>query len=414
MNYPLFLARKLSLNSGGRRFSPAVTVAIISIMVSVAVMIASIAIVLGFKQEIREKVVGFNGHITLMRTPLSSEDDNLISLSPFLKEILDNSGYIKDYAVQAALPAILKTSEDFKGVYLRGLMGNSSAEYIKKNLEEGEVPDYTQDENKNKIVISRIAANQLKLNVGEDIETYFITDDVRVRKLNIAGIYNSHFDQYDDVITFGSMDLVAQIGNLPENTGTYIVIHTDDFDKIPEYTFELQTGLNEALANGITDSFYRTDNVLSQGRGYFSWLDLLDTNVTVIIILMLIVGCVTLISGMLIIILERKKFIGLMRALGAPASKIRKVFIYMAVKVAFIGILIGDLVILILLYFQQKHHFLQLDADSYYIDYVPVSLPGWIVIAINAGVLLVAYLVLVLPSKFVGKISPAESLVRSE
>ena len=412
MNYPLYLARRLSLGTGGKSMSPAVTVAIIAIALSVAVMIASIAIVLGFKKEIRDKVVGFNGHISLYRMPISEEDDNLISITPFLREELDDFPFVTEYYEQAAIPAILKTPEDFKGVYMRGLKGDVATAYLEKNLEEGEMPDFTDEEQKNRILISRIAANQLKLNAGESIETYFITDDIRVRKLEIAGIFNSHFDQYDDVLIFGGMPLVQQLGNLPDSTGTYLVIQTDNFDNIPEYTLQLQERMNYAIANGETEAYYRTDNVLNQGRGFFGWLSLLDTNVAVIIILMMVVGCVTLVSGMLIIILERKKFIGLMRALGAPSGKIRNVFIFMAIKIAFYGIIIGDVFILLLLYFQQEYHFLHLDADSYYIDFVPVFLPGWIVIALNAGVLLVTYFVLVLPSRFVGKISPSETLVK--
>lgn len=414
MNYPFYLASKLSLGGGQRRLSPAVVVAIVAVAISVAVMIASIAIVLGFKKEIRDKVVGFNGHISLFRIPNSEEDNNLITVDDFVHGLLDDSPFVTEYVTQASLPAILKTDDDFKGVYLRGLEGENYRNYLGKNLEEGEIPDYSEEEEKTKILISRIATNQLMLNVGDKIETYFISDDVRVRKLEIAGIYNSHFDQYDDVMVFGSSALVAQLGNLPENTGTYIMIQTDDFDKIPDYTIDLQNRINKAVAYGETDSYYRTDNVLSQGRGFFSWLSLLDTNVVVIIILMMVVGCVTLVSGMLIIILEKKKFIGLMRALGAPTGKIRNVFIYMALKISFIGILIGDIAIMGLLYYQDRYHFLPLDADSYYIDFVPVYLPGWIVAVLNGGVLVVAYLVLVLPSRFVGKISPAESMVRSE
>ena len=414
MNYPLFLARRLSLANGSKRMSPAVTVAVIAVAISVAVMISSIAIVLGFKKEIRDKVVGFNGHISLYRLPNSENDDNLIKITPYLQNLLDDISFIKEYNISASIPAILKTSDDFKGVYLRGLLGENAVSYLEKNLEAGEVPDFSDENNKDKIVISRIAANQLKLNPGDKIETYFITDDVRVRKLEISGIYNSHFDQYDDVIIFGAMPLVAQMGNIQEGTGTYIVVQTDNFDKIPEYTEYLQEIFNKSVAYGASDSYYRADNVLSQGRGFFSWLSLLDTNVVVIIILMMVVGCVTLISGMLIIILERKKFIGLMRALGANTGKIRNVFIYMAIKIAFIGIAIGDILILVLLYYQEKYHFLHLDADAYYIDFVPVFLPAWIVVALNAGVLLVTYLVLVLPSRFVGKISPAESMLRSE
>ena len=412
MNYPLFLARKLSLGHGSKKMSPAVTVAIIAITISVIVMTASIAIVLGFKKEIRDKVVGFNGHISLYKIPVSEEDSNLITITPFIKDLLDSLSFVKDYNITASIPAILKTSDDFKGVYLRGLAGKNAIEYLGKNLEEGEIPDYTNPDTKQQIIISRIASNQLKLSVGDKIETYFITDDIRVRKLEIVGIYNSHFDQYDDVIVFGGMKLVAQLGNLDNDTGINIVIDTDDFDNILGNTFELQEQLNKAVAYGGIKEFYHTDNVLNQGRGFFSWLNLLDTNVIVIIILMMIVGCVTLVSGILIIILERKKFIGLMRALGASTVKIRNVFIYMAIKIAFIGILIGDVIVLVFLYFQHRYHFIPLDPDAYYINFVPVFLPWWIVLILNFGILIVTYLVLVLPSRFVGKISPSESMIK--
>ncbi|MCH5222791.1 MAG: ABC transporter permease [Muribaculaceae bacterium] len=413
MNYPLFLARRLSLSSDKRKNSPAVSVAIISVAISVAVMIASIAIVLGFKQEIREKVVGFNGHITIFRIPNSEGDDNLITLNRQLQAILEVVPFVRDYSLTASIPAIMKTQNDFKGVYLKGMQGHLTADYLEKNLEEGEIPDFSDDNQKNRIVISRLTANKLNLKAGDKIDTYFMTDDIRARKLEVAGIYNSHFDQYDDILIFGDMSLISQLGNVAPNTGTYISVMTDNFDKIEEYTFQLQDYLNQPALQGKSDTYYKTDNVLSQGRGFFSWLSLLDTNVAVIIILMMIVGCVTLISGMLIIILERKKFIGLMRALGASTAKIRNVFIYMAIKIAFIGIAIGDIIVLILLYLQDRYHFLPLEADSYYIDYVPVYLPTYIVVALNSGVLLVTYLVLVLPSRFVGKISPAESMVRA-
>lgn len=413
MNYPLFIARRLSLASGNRKNSPAVTVAIISIAISVAVMIASIAIVLGFKKEIREKVVGFNGHITLYRIPVNKEDDNLITLTPQLQATMEVVPFVTDYSISAAIPAILKTEDDFKGVYLKGLEGSLTTNYLNKNLEEGEVPDYSNEENTNKILISRITSKKLNLKPGDKIDTYFMSDDIKVRKLEIAGIYNTHFDQYDDILIFGDMNQVASLGNIPPKTGTFIMIETDDFDRIEEYTFQLQDYVNHPALNGDSKNFYKADNVLSQGRGFFNWLSLLDTNVAVIIILMMVVGCVTLVSGMLIIILEKKKFIGLMRALGAPTTKIRNVFIFMALKIAFIGLAIGDICIIVFLYFQDRYHFIPLEADSYYIDFVPVSLPPYIVVALNAGVLLVTYLILVLPSRFVGKISPAESMIRA-
>lgn len=410
MNYPLFIARRLSLSTGGKRQAPAVTVAVAAIALSVAVMIASISIVLGFKQEIRDKVIGFNSHISLFPSLTETGQDNLITLTPSLTEELKSVPFITDFTLQAAVPAILKTPSDFKGVYLKSLSGQNEVEFIKNNLEEGLVPDFSKMENKDKTVISRNTARQLGLKAGDKIDTYFITDDVRVRRLEISGIYNSHFDQYDEILIFGSLSLVQQLGQLDENQGTYLLLRTDNFDRIHEYTLLLQQHLNEALANGRLPRLYHLDNVLNQSIGYFSWLALLDTNVVVIMILMIIVGCITLVSGMLIIIIEKKRFIGMMRALGAPTAKVRSIFVFLSLRIALWGMLIGNILIISFLFIQEKKHIIPLDPDSYYIDYVPVQLSWLSIVLLNIGVLFVIYLVLILPSKFVCRISPAETM----
>ncbi len=410
MDYSFYIAKRLTLSSGGKKKAPGVAVSVIAVALSVAVMIASIAIVLGFKKEIRDKVVGFNGHITLFSVPTSSDDDNILTLTPTLKNILDDTPFVCDYSLQAAIPAILKTKDDFKGVYLKGLNGYISTSFIKDNLVEGKIVDFSKEENKDKILISENAANQLRLKVGDKIDTYFISDDVRVRRLIIEGIYNSHFDQYDDVTAYGSINLIQHLGQIKDDQGTYLQISTDDFDRIPENTLYLQQRLNKALAEGELYKMYRTDNVMNQGAGLFSWLNLLDTNVIVVLVLMMIVGVVTLVSGMLIIIIEKKRFIGMMRALGTPNSQIRKIFIYLAMRIALIGLLIGNAVTLAALYFQKKTHFISLDPDSYYIDFVPVNLDPISIVILNAGVLVVTYLVLILPSGFIARISPSETM----
>ncbi len=410
MNYPLYIANRLSLSAGGKRKAPAVTVAIIAVALSVAVMLASVAIVLGFKQEIRNKVIGFNGHLTVYVSPTTTDEDNLVTMIPSLKGVLDNIPFITDYSIQSAIPAILKTNTDFKGVYLKGLNGTLSNEFIKSNLTEGELVDFSEPENKNKVIISQTAANQLMLNCGDKIDTYFISDEVRVRRLEIIGIFNSHFDQYDDVMIYGSLPLVQQLGGIQENQGTYIQIMTDNFDNIADYSLQLQHIMNNAIADGTLFRLYRIDNVLNQGIGYFNWLELLDTNVVVVLILMIIVGGITLVSGMLILIIDKKRFIGLMKAMGAPTSKVRKIFVYLAIRIALIGMLVGNVAMLSLIYIQGKTHFLPLDAESYYIDFVPVSI-SWLEVALlNIGVIIIMYLVLVLPSRFVAGISPAETM----
>ncbi len=412
MNFPLFLARRLSLSSGGRKSSPAIKVAITAVALSIGVMLAAISIVLGFKREIREKVVGFNSHITLYSIPQSEGDDNLVSLTPSLVKLLDEEDYVTDYSLEASIPAILKTPDNFKGAYLRSLSGKQINDFLTRNLEEGSLPDQKlpADSTKMQVVISRIAARQLNLKPGDRIDTYFISDDVRVRKLEVTGIFNSHFDSYDDIYLYGSLGLIQELGGIEDHQGTTIQVQTDDFNRLAENTVRLQNRLMEALADGTVYKFYRADNALQQGAGYFRWLSLLDTNVIVVLVLMTFVACITLISGMLIIILDKKRFIGLIRSLGARRSKVRSVFVYMALRIAITGMLIGNGLMLIFLYCQDRFHLLPLNPEAYYIDFVPVEFNWPLFGLLNAGVAMIIYLSLILPSWFASGISPAETM----
>lgn len=408
-NYSLFIARRMSLASNGGKNSPAIKVAVAAVALSVAVMLAAVAIVLGFKKEIHDKAVGFNSHITLYAAS-HGEEGNTLTLTPTLANMMSDLPFVKEFNIQSVIPAILKTSTDFKGVYLKGLVGDQGRQFMQSNLIEGSVPDYSKEENRLKVLISEKAARELGLKTGDNIDTYFISDDVRVRRLKVAGVYNSHFEAYDDILVFGDIATVQQLGLLQPNQGTALLINVDDFDQVEQHSAEIQNKLTQALADGILYRQYIVENVQTQSAGLFRWLSLLDMNVAVVLALMTVVACITLISGMLIIILDKKRFIGLMKALGAPSAAIRRIFIYLAIKIAAIGLAIGNILMLALLFIQKHTHFIPLDPDSYYIDFVPVEI-SWISVAVlNLGVLIVIYVALVLPSRSVAKVSPAETM----
>ena len=399
----------MSLASNGGKNSPAIKVAVAAVALSVAVMLAAVAIVLGFKKEIHDKAVGFNSHITLYAAS-QGEEGNTLTLTPTLANMMSDLPFVKEFNIQSVIPAILKTSTDFKGVYLKGLVGDQGRQFMQSNLIEGSVPDYSKEENRLKVLISEKAARELGLKTGDNIDTYFISDDVRVRRLKVAGVYNSHFEAYDDILVFGDIATVQQLGLLQPNQGTALLINVDDFDQVEQYSAEIQNKLTQALADGILYRQYIVENVQTQSVGLFRWLSLLDMNVAVVLALMTVVACITLISGMLIIILDKKRFIGLMKALGAPSAAIRRIFIYLAIKIAAIGLAIGNILMLALLFIQKHTHFIPLDPDSYYIDFVPVEI-SWISVAVlNLGVLIVIYVALVLPSRSVAKVSPAETM----
>lgn len=411
MNYALYLGRRLALGSQGRKSSPGVKVATAAIALSVAVMVASIAIVLGFKREITDKVLGFTSHIVM--TVSTGEEDNIITLTPTLKKLLDSQDCIEDYSLQISIPVILKTPNDFKGVFLKNLEDRSTREFLRANLISGTIPDYSQDSTRLDVVLSRMAASQMGLDQDDKVDCYFINDDVMVRRIRVAGIYDSHFDAYDDLMVYGSRSLSETFTGLKPNQGSSILITTNDFNNIDEETATLQNMLNAAVADGLIYKQYSLENAHVQGASYFHWLSMLDTNVIVVLTLMMIVGCVTLVSGMLTIILDKKRFIGLIKALGASNGKVRQVFIYLALRVAVVGMTIGNVLIIALLIVQDRLHVFRLDASSYYIDFVPVEM-NWTAFAfLNLGVITVVYLTLIFPSRIITNISPSETM-RSE
>lgn len=417
MDFPFFIARKLSLSSGGRGTSPAVAVATAAVALSVAVMIASIAIVGGFKREIREKVVGFNSHLTLSAMASQggerAEGDNLVSLTPSLRRILDSEPYVASYSLEATMPAILKTQTDFKGVYFKALEGDAERAFIIRNLVSGSIPAFGKKQESDstlQVVVSATAARQLGLEQGGKVDIYFISDGVKVRRMAIAGIYNSHFDAYDDIYVYGAKSLIDELAGINADKGTALHITTDDFGRVDEYASRLEKRLVDGYADGEVYRQYKVETAKDRGRGYFSWLALLDTNVAVVLVLMTVVACITLVSGLLIIILDKISFVGVMKALGASNRKLRRVFIYLALKVTLVGLMAGNALMLTLLAVQDRTHFIPLDPDSYYIDFVPVDFNWAAFAALDAGVFVVAWLALILPSHFVAKVSPASTM----
>lgn len=409
-DYSLFLARRIALQSEGEKRSPAIKVAIAAVALSITVMLMAIAIVMGFKREIRDKVTGFNSHITLFAVPQSDYDSNLITYTPTLKKLLDQQPFITSHALEASVPAIIKTPDNFKGVYLKSLAGAQLLDFLNKNMTEGKVPDYSKEGTQQQIVLSQSVANQLGLKLGDKIDTYFISDAVRVRRLEITGIFNSHFDSYDNIFIYGNLNLIQDLAQIDDKQGTAISIAINDFNNLDQYTKQLQQELNKGVAEGLLYTVYRTENAHTMGAGYFQWLGLLDMNVIVILTLMIFVACITLISGMLIIILDKKRFIGLIRSLGAPISRVRRIFVYLALRVALIGIVIGNLITLPLLWIQDRYHIIPLNADSYYIDFVPVEISWQAILILNLATVVIIYLSLILPSWFAAKISPAETM----
>lgn len=418
MSTALFLARRISLRSrGGARAG--VIIAVTGIALALTVMMLSVAVMQGFKKEIAAKVTGFESQLTVtadngegnVESDLST-DIVPVALTPRLREIIAETLHGVTVNVVATRPGVLKTPGDFSGVVFRGYDADFDHSFLASNITEGTLPRWSAGGAADSIVISRLTASRLGLAPGDKTGAYFFSNGaLKARSFTVAAIYDSHFSDYDAVNVFASLPAIARIDRLPEGAGSRIDINgIADDAMIEPAASQLQDALLHAYYEGRLTDVYRVDNIHRSGALYFNWLELLDTNVIVILILMAAVSAFTLISSLFIIILERVNMIGVLKALGASNRLIRHTFIIVAERLVIRGLIIGNAVALTLILLQSHTHFIPLDADSYYLSYVPVSI-GWMpVVALNAGVILMSALVLLLPSAIVARISPSRSI----
>lgn len=418
MNLSLFIARRTALTrrrTDGRRASrsPAVGVAVSAVALSLAVMLCAVAVVEGFKQQITGKIAGFNAHLQLYRVmdgDAQADADNIITLTPALRGIIADEPYVEDVEMELTVPAVLKTDSDFKGIYVKSSDGESMRRFIATQVTEGRLPGFTGDSASAEIAISRNMASDLGLDLGDSIPTFYLHNDLVARRYKVAAIYATHFENYDDLIALGNINELRAITGIGKGQGVTMRIMTDDFRRVEEYGTLLQQCLDEAYLNGEIFVKYRVEPVTARSASYFAWLQLLDTNVAVILSLMTLVACITLIAAMLILIIDKVRLIGILRSLGARRSMVRRIFIFMALRIAAYGLVVGNAAGIVLLWAQQRWHMIPLDADNYYIDFVPVQLNWQSVLVLNAGVAAVVFLSLLLPSMLAGRISPAESM----
>lgn len=394
------IARRLYFSEEGkaRTSRPAVRVALGGIVIGVMVMIVAICVVVGFKQEIQRKVAGFGSHIQVV-----SFDNNAtyelqpVEVSDSLRMKLQGLPHVKQVSTFASKPGILKTDSAFQGIIFKG---TDYWDYFAENLVEGELPSA-----KNEVIISTVLADQLHLTVGDAILCYFVQEDLRVRKLYITGLYNTCMSEMDRLFVLGNIDLVRQLNQWKNSQSSGIELLVDDLKHLHEVAdrvyFATVGRLDEA-----GNAFY-TQTLEQLNPQIFGWLDLLDMNVVIIIVLMLCVSGFSIITGLIILILESITLIGTLKALGANNRFVRRIFIYEAILLVGKGMLWGNILglgIVALQYFTQA---IPLDAAVYYVSYVPMAFPwGWLV-ALNMGVLLVAWVIMLAPSAIVSQISPA-------
>ncbi len=403
MSFSYFVANRITFKSK-RTFSKLIVrIAIIGIMLGLGVMILSLAIVRGFKQEIREKIRGFSGDIEVIKLDLnnSNEYSPFQSDPDFVKKALA-SHLITNVMPFATKPGIMKANGEIEGVVLKGVDKNYDWTFFKKSLVTGHVIDFTDSvESKKQLLISQTTANRLRLKVGDKIRMYFVQEPLRVRPFIIKGIFSLGIDEVDKTYVIGDLSLINRLNNWePDQIGGY-EIKTIDFDKVNDADSALDNILPVKLKSYTVMENYQT---------IFTWLGLLDGNTGVVLGLMIIVAVINMVSALLIIILERTTMIGILKAMGATNWIIQAVFFNSAFYLIGIGMLLGNLFGIGIGLFQSLTHFLTLDQESYYMNFVPIQFNWMDLILLNLGTLFICMVAMVLPSMLVTQITPVKAI----
>lgn len=411
MSLSLFIARRIYRESdGGKQVSrPAVLIAMAGIAIGLAVIIIAVAVVIGFKSEVRNKVIGFGSHIQIANMDaVNSYETHPVVVGDSMIAALTNHPDVSHVQRYSTKPGMIKTEDAFQGMVLKGVGPEFDPSFLKAYLVEGEIPVFSDSVSSNRVLISKSLATKMKLKLGDKIYTYYIQDDIRARRLTIAGIYQTNFSEYDNLFLLTDLSLVNRLNGWEPEQVSGVEIQVRDYDKLEDITYDIavDTDNQRDRFGGV----YYVRNIEQLNPQIFEWLGLLDLNVWVILFLMIGVAGFTMISGLLIIIIERTNMIGILKALGANNYTIRKTFLWFAVFLIGKGMLWGNAIGLAFCILQSQFGIFKLDPESYYVDTVPVSFNILLFILINIGTLLASVLMLIGPSFLITKINPASSM----
>lgn len=413
----LFLAKRFFLkgdvNNENRRkaSAPAIVIATAGIAIGLAVMLISVCIVRGFQNEVRNKLAGFTSHIEIVDQRIYSSPENypLITDQALIQQV-SRTPAVKHVQRFSQKLGIFKTNDNFAGIALKGIGEEYDVSFLKSYLIAGKIPQIKKGESSNQIVISNSLAKLLKLKVGDKVYSYFFSETIKQRRFTIAGIYDTHIPQFDKTFVLTDIYTVNKLNDWTENQSNGLEVKLKSYD-------DLQTA-QSALVHQIGGKADQNGNPYSvisikenpRTISMLSWLDLLDVNVLVILIIMVIVGGFTMVSGLLILILERTRTIGILKALGATNTRIRHTFLWFASFIISRGLVIGNAIAFLLIALQYWFHIIHLDPETYYVDAVPVEIHfGWI-LAVNLFALVITILSLVIPSFLISRIQPAKAI----
>ena len=412
MNLPLYIAKRIYSDQGDKRkvSRPAIRIATIGVAIGLAVMIITVSVVLGFKHTIRDKVVGFGSHIQVHNIMnYNGSDPHPICANDSLMKAIESIDGVAHAERFSTTQGILKTDEDFLGVAFKGIAAEYDTTFLHKHLVEGSIPEFSDSVSHYKLLISKMIADKMRLKSGDRVYGYFIDgEDVRTRKFTVSGIYQTNMTRFDETLCFTDLYTASKLNGWTDNQATGIEVIVKDFDRLVETADQFIDNVNrtsDEQGNALT-----TDTIYELYPQVFSWLELLDINVWIILTLMVCVAGFTMISGLLIIILERTQMIGILKALGARNKTVRHTFLWFSVFIISQGLLFGNIVGIGLVLLQQYTGIITLDPQTYYVSEAPMELNIPLIVMINLATLLICVFVLIAPSFLISHIHPAKSM----
>ncbi len=402
MNTELFIAKRILSGKGQRLSNPIVNIAIIAIVLSITVMIVSVAVLSGYKQEITSKVIGFGSHIIIN----TFGEDDLMEAKPinrnklFIGDIKKNKE-IKHVQVFANKAGIIKTKTEIEGVVLKGIGEDFDWTFFDKNIIEGKSFKVLPNKKCDEIIVSKNIADKLNLKVGSDVVMYFIQKPPRVRKFKISGIYQSGLEEFDDKFILGDISHIQKLNDWDSLQVSGFEILVNDFSTVNKTA--------ETLYDAV-DSDMNVRTIKEANPQLFDWLELQNISVLILLVIMIVVAVINMTTALLILILERTNMIGILKALGSPNWSVRKVFLYNAGFILAKGLLYGNVLGLGLCFLQKKFSILSLDKTVYYVSTVPIEIGIGNILILNLATLLICSLILILPSYIITKISPLKAI----
>lgn len=406
-----FVAKRLFAQGGnsGRASRLATGIATAGVAIGLAVMLVSIAIVLGFQREVQNKVLGFGAHIKVLNyKSLGQQEYSPIVIDDSLTARLSTIPGVASVARFCIKPGMLKTDANFRGIAIQGIGQDYDQSFISSHLVKGEMPQFTDSVSSGRIVISQSTAREMQVDVGQTIYAYFFEQTVRARKFTIAGIYSTNLTDFDNHFAYTDIFTIHRLMGWDAKQYAGAEIRLQDFERLDETLLDVVNEVNHK--QDAYGEYYSSMSIKMEHPQIFGWLKLLDMDIVVILILMISISVFTAVSGLLIIILERTNFIGIMKALGAPNRQVRRIFLGLASLIIIRGIVLGNVLAFALILLQKYTGLITLDPEVYYVEAVPVLVNWWWVAAIDVGTLIVSSLSMIVPSFVVSHITPARSI----